>query len=102
MSCVTDLKQCEEFKNAKSALSNTIDQEAQDMEEMQQKLRNQKLDFEDQINITRTELKNFEEQMNTKMSKLENIELSNLKKTLLESIDNLKENMGKCQFLLII
>ena len=46
MSCVTDLKQCEEFKNAESALSNTIDQEAQDMEEMQEKLRNQKKDFE--------------------------------------------------------
>ena len=101
MSCVTDLKQCEEFKNAKSALSNTIDQEAQDMEEMQQKLRNQKKDFEDQINITMTKLNNFEEQMNTKMSNLENIEINHLKKTLFESIDNLKEKMGKCQFLLM-
>ena len=94
---VADLKQCEEFKNAKDALSNTIDKEAQDVEEIQQRLRNQKLEFEDQINMTMTKFNKFEEQMSQKWSNLENNELDNLKKTFFESFDNLKEKIGKCQ-----
>ena len=92
---VVDLKQCEEFKNAKNALSNTIDKEAQDIEEIQQKLRNQKLDLEDQINLNMTKINNFEEQMTKKMSNLENNELDNLKRTFFESFDNLKEKIGE-------
>ena len=95
--CVVDLKQCEEFKNAKNALSNTIDKEAQDIEDIQQKLINQKLDLEDQINMAMTKINNFEEKITQKMSNLENNELDNLKKKFSESFDNLKQKIGKCK-----
>ena len=99
---VADLKQCEEFKNAKNALSNTIDKEAQDIEEIQQKLKNQKLDLENQINMAVTKINNFEEKITQKMSNLENNELDNLKKKFFESFDNLKQKIGKCQLMLVV
>ena len=95
---LADLKQCEEFKNAKNALSNTIDKEAQDIEEIQQKLKNQKLDLEDQINLAMTKINNFEEKITKKMSNLENNELDSLQRTFFESFDNLKEKIGESCF----
>ena len=91
---VADLKQSEEFKNAKNALSNSIEKEAQDMEEIQQKLRTQGSDLEHEINIITTEIKKFEDQMTNKMSNWEKNELGNLKKTFSESIEKLKEKIG--------
>ena len=91
---VADLKQCEEFKNAKNALSNTIEKEAQDIEEIQQNLRNQKSDLEHEINKTKTEVKNFEDQITKKMLNLEKHELGNLQKTFFESFEKLKDKIG--------
>ena len=94
---VADLKQCEEFKNAKNALSNTIEKEAQDMEEIEQKLRTQGSDLEHEINIIKTEVKQIESKMTNKMSNWEKNELGNLKKTFSESIEKMKEKIGTCR-----
>ena len=94
---VADLKQCEEFKNAKNALSNTIEKEAQDMEEIEQKLRTQGSDLEHEINIIKTEVKQIEDKMTNKMSNWEKNELGNLKKTFSESIEKIKEKIGTCR-----
>ena len=91
---VADLKQCEEFKNAKDALSNTIDQGSQDMEELRNKLMNQKSDLEDQINVSMTKMNNFEREINNKMINLENNELGSLKKTFFENIEKLDQKIG--------